>query len=308
MNKQGSVLTKEQYSGAPIERAHLHRGFSSKKTPLKWIRFFRACVLQRQHANDVKKKKINKIWIIIVSILVLMFIIKQYYYFPFTLVFIISILTGIIMTVRTKKRFKKNYTDGFDFFSDYFSAFFTLIEEDLLPQSRITLEANVKSTMLSENLKKKEKHEAKTSGFLSGTNYFYEKEISKGSCFFNDGSIVTFNFTERLRNRIVNKRSASGKRKTKQKYRSVYPFTLKMKIPKAKYIQKQGMDTSKVQMVEDENYYVVKTVRKFDIKNENPEEYNPYSSSSITMFSADYFSLELINLINASYSCVTPRV
>ncbi|PKV52992.1 hypothetical protein ATE84_5125 [Aquimarina sp. MAR_2010_214] len=309
MNKQGSVLTKEQFSGAPIERAHLHRGFTSKKTPLKWIRFFRACVLQREHANDKKKKELKKIWIGALSLIVLGFIINYFFYFPVFILIIASLGIAILFTIKINSKFRKKYTDGFDFFSDYFSAFFTLIEEDLQPQSRISLEANVKDTIQSTNLIKQEKHDANTSGFISGNNYYYEKEISKGSCFLSDGSMLSFNFTERLRNRIITKRGrVSGKQKTKQKYKSVYPFVLKMKIPKTKYILKKEVDKSNIQLAEDTSFYIVKTTRKFDIKNEHPEKYQPYSSSSIEMFSSDYFALELINLINVSYSCVTPRV
>ncbi|TPN85983.1 hypothetical protein [Aquimarina algicola] len=308
MSQQGTVLTAEQFSGAPIERAHLHRGFKSKKTPLKWIRFFRACVLQRENANIKKKKELKKIWFGAVILIALGFLINYFFYFPFFLFILAVIGVAIILTSKTKSKFRKNYTDGFDFFSDYFSAFFALIEEDLQPQSRISLEANVKNTMQSANLVKQEKHQSNTRGFISGSNYYYEKEISNGSCFLSDGCMLSFNFTERLRNRVVKKRSASGKRKTKQKYKSVYPFVLKMKIPKAKYILKSEVDTSDIQLAEDTDFYIVKTIRKFDIRNEHPEKYQPYASSSIEMFSSDYFALELINLINVSYSCVTPRV
>ena len=307
MNNQGTVLTKEQFGGAPIERAHLHRGFSSKKTPIKWIKFFRSCVLQRQNANAKKKKEIKRIWLIVGALIVLNFVMNYFVDFPLFIIDIVAIVVAIVFTIRTNKKFKKNYTDGFDFFSDYFSAFFTLIEEDLIPQSRINLTANLRETKGEENLIRKEQHESKAYGFLSGTNYFYEREISKGNCMFNDGSVINFNFTERLRNRIVKKRSSSGKRKVKSKYKSTYPFILKMKIPKSKYALKTDIDTSNLQLAEDSEFYVIKTIRKFDIRNEEPEKYDPYDGSSISMFSSDYFALELINLINISYSCVAPR-
>ncbi|AIZ42973.1 hypothetical protein [Cellulophaga baltica] len=307
MSQQGSVLTQEQFQGAPIERAHLHRGFSSKKTPLKWIRFFRACVLQRESANTNKKKEIKKVWLITVGAIILSHLIDYVAYFPTTLFFIAAIITAIILNVRIKKKFKKNYTEGFDFFSDYFSAFFTLIEEDLQPQSRITLEANVKDTIEKSNLQKEEEYTSENRGFLSGKDFYYEKIISKGSCFLSDGCTLNFSFSERLRSRIVKKRSASGKRKTKQKYKSIYPFILKMKIPKDKYVLNTAIDKSTLELAEDAEFYIIKTTRKFDIKNEHPEKYEPYRSSSISMFSSDYFALELINLINVSYGCVTPR-
>ncbi|SDE86582.1 hypothetical protein [Cellulophaga baltica] len=307
MSQQGSVLTQEQFQGAPIERAHLHRGFSSKKTPLKWIRFFRACVLQRESANTKKKKEIKKVWLITVGAIILSHLIDYVAYFPTTLFFIAAIITAIILNVRIKKKFKKNYTEGFDFFSDYFSAFFTLIEEDLQPQSRITLEANVKDTIEKSNLQKEEEYTSENRSFLSGKDFYYEKIISKGSCFLSDGCTLNFSFSERLRSRIVKKRSASGKRKTKQKYKSIYPFILKMKIPKDKYVLNTANDRSTLELAEDAEFYIIKTTRKFDIKNEHPEKYEPYRSSSISMFSSDYFALELINLINVSYGCVTPR-
>jgi len=307
MNRQGTILRKEQFDGAPIERAHLHRGFSSKKTPIKWIKFFRACVLQRQNANDKKKKQIKNIWLIALGVFALSLLIGYFTYFPYIFILIVCIIVAIIRTSMIKKKFRKNYSDGFDFFSDYFSSFFTLIEEDILPQSKITFTANLKDTIAKENLLTEESYESETRGFLSGKSFFYEREISRGTCFFNDGSILVFNFTERLRNRIVKKRSASGKRKVKYKYKSVYPFTLKMKILKSNYILKPELDTSKIQLAEDDDFYVIKATRKFDIRNEEPEKYNPYETSSISMFSSDYFSLELINLINTGYSCVTPR-
>ena len=81
-----------------------------------------------------------------------------------------------------------------------------------------------------------------------------------------------------------------------------------MKIPKDTYLLKPEIDRTVLEMAEDPNYYIIKTQRKFDIKNENPEKYEAYTMSSIEMFSSDYFALELINLINISYGCVTPRV
>lgn len=308
MNKQGQILTKEQFGGAPIERAHLHRGFKSKKTPIKWIRFFRACVLQRENANSKRRSFIKKSWILFIGSGIIMTIVADFYHFYIALPIILSLITAIVVNYLTNKKFNKNYTDGYDFFSDYFSAFFTLIEEDLIPQTRILLQASVKKTVESSNLIKEENYNSSRKGFISGKNQFYEKEISKGLCYFNDGSIVSFNFTERIRERIVKKRGrVSGKRKTKLKYKSVYPFTIKMKIPKTKYTLNSKVTKNDVKIVEDNDFYIIKTIRKFDVKKENPNNYNPEEESSITSFSVDYFSLEVINLINASYSCVTPK-
>ena len=312
MNKQGQILTKEQFGGAPIERAHLHRGFKSKKTPIKWIRFFRACVLQRENANSKRKAFLKKSWILIIGLGIIMVVIVNLFDFSGAfgvLLIVLSLITAIVVNYLTNKKFDKNYTDGYDFFSDYFSAFFTLIEEDLQPQTRIFLEANVKRTAETSNFIKEDIVESKASGFISGKNKYYAKEISKGLCYFNDGAIVSFNFAERIRERIVKKRGrVSGKRKTKYKYKSVYPFTLKMKIPKVKYILNPKTSKNDVKIAEDTDFYIIKAIRKFDVKKENPRKYNPEEESSISSFSVDYFSLEVINLINASYSCVTPNL
>lgn len=316
MDKQGNELNREQYIGAPIERAHLHRGFNAKKTPVKWIRFFRACVLQREVAEGKKRKKIKKIWIIFFSVLIGSFVtiplvaispyLKVIPGFLAILIFPVLIVS-IIMTYRTNKKFKKNFIKGFDFFADYFSALFTLIEEDLQLESKIALEANLKDTVTKENLIKNESYSSETRGFLSGKEEHYERVISKGSCFFNDESLIFFQFTEKTRKRIIKKRGSSGKRKIKHKYRAAYPFTIKMKIPKIKYQLNTAIDTKQVSFVEDDEYYVFKVYRKFDVKSENPEQYSPYQKSSITSFAVDYFSLEVINLINTCYSCVTPN-
>jgi len=311
MNKQGQVLTKEQFGGAPIERAHLHRGFKSKKTPIKWIRFFRACVLQRENANSKRKAFLKKSWILFIGLGLIMAVIVQIYHFSgaFSVLSIfLSLIIATAINYLTNKKFNKNYTDGYDFFSDYFSAFFTLIEEDLQPLTRIFLEANVKKTTESTNFIKEDVLKSKASGFISGKNKYYAKEISKGLCYFSDGSIISFNFAERIRERIVKKRGrVSGKRKTKYKYKSVYPFTIKMKIPKSKYTLNSKATKADLKIAEDTDFYIIKAVRKFDVKKENPKNYNPYEESSISSFSVDYFSLEVINLINASYSCVIPK-
>lgn len=311
MNKQGQALTKEQFGGAPIERAHLHRGFKSKKTPIKWIRFFRACVLQRENANSKRKSFLKKSWVVLICMGIIIAIVTNLLSFNGAfgvLSIILTLIVAIIVNFNTNKKFKKNYTDGYDFFSDYFSAFFTLIEEDLQPQSRIFFEANVKKTIEASNLLKEENYNSSGSGFISGKNQFYEKEISKGLCYFNDGSIILFNFKERIRERIVKKRGRiSGKRKIKYKYKSVYPFTIKMKIPKVKYVLNPQASKNNVKIAENNDFYIIKAIRKFDVKKENPTNYNPEEESSISSFSVDYFSLEIINLINASYSCVIPK-
>ncbi|CAZ98490.1 hypothetical protein Q4603_09595 [Zobellia galactanivorans] len=315
MDRQGNELNKEQYIGAPIERAHLHRGFNSKKTPVKWIRFFRACVLQREIAQEKKKKKIKKIWFIFLGIFIGTFITSPltnispaFKILPVTLGMLVfpGLIVAIIMTYRTNKKFKRNFAEGFDFFADYFSALFTLIEEDLQVESKIALEANLKHTITKENLIKNEAYTSETRGFIKGEEEHYERVISKGSCLLYDESLVFFQFTERTRKRIILKRGSSGKRKTKHKYRAAYPFTIKMKIPKHKYQLNPSVDTKEISFVEDDAYYVFKVSRKFDVKKENPEQYNPYKQSSITAFAVDYFSLEVINLINTCYSCVTP--
>ncbi|WP_075343673.1 hypothetical protein [Tenacibaculum agarivorans] len=310
MNRQGNVLDVEQYTGAPIERAHLLRGFNSKKTPVKWIRFFRACVLQRQVAETQKKKKLKKMWTAFFIFSGIAFVAPFIFLplgilFPFIFVFLI---VAALINYFTNRSFKNKFADGFDFFADYFSAFFTLIEEDLQPQSKISLQANLKNTRSKESFINEEPYASNTRGFISGKQNYYQREISKGSCFFNDGSLISFQFTEKVRERIVKKRGrVSGKRKTKYKFKSVYPFTLKMKIPKAKYSLKPNISSELTQMVEENDFYVFKTIRKFDTKKERPDQYNPYNESSITAFAVDYFSLEVINLINTCYSCVTPR-
>ncbi|WP_299838619.1 hypothetical protein [uncultured Tenacibaculum sp.] len=310
MNKQGNVLDIKQYTGAPIERAHLLRGFNSKKTPIKWIRFFRACVLQRQVAEGQKKKKLKKIWTAFFIYLAISFF-SPFLFPPLGVLLFgipIFLIVAIVINYNTNRRFKNKFSDGFDFFADYFSAFFILIEEDLQPQSKISLQANLKNTISKDNFINEETYDSNTRGFISGKQNYYERVISKGSCFFNDGSLVSFQFTEKVRERIVKKRgSVSGKRKTKYKFKSVYPFTLKMKIPKAKYGLQANFSYDLTQMVEEGDFYVFKTIRKFDTKKERPDQYDPYDESSITAFAVDYFSLEVINLINTCYSCVTPR-
>ncbi|SHK22756.1 hypothetical protein [Maribacter aquivivus] len=315
MDRQGNVLNKEQYIGAPIERAHLHRGFNSKKTPVKWIRFFRACVMQREIAREFKNKRIKNTWFIFLGIFVGSFVTiplssisPSLGIIPGALGVLVfpGIIIAIITTYRTNRKFKKNFTEGFDFFADYFSALFTLIEEDLQLDSKIALEANVKDTVTDENLIKNESYTSESRGFISGVEKNYERVISKGSCFFNDESLIFFQFSERTRKRIIKKRGSSGKRKTKHKYRAAYPFTIKMKIPKHKYQLNPTIDTSQISFAEDDQYYVFKVYRKFDVKKENPDQYNPYEESSISSFAVDYFSLEVINLINTCYSCVTP--
>ena len=213
MNKQGSVLTTAQFQGAPIERANLQRGFTSKKTPLKWIRFFRACVLQRDVAQKKNSKQNKTIWLIALAILIFSLVmIFMYNELIYIWLFFVCLITAILLSVRNRSNYTRKYSNGFDFFADYFSAFFTLIEEDLQPLSQISLVANVKSTEDDTNLIKEEDFEAETSGFIKGKNYYYQKEISRGPCLFSDGCLVSFRFTERMRNRTITKRgSVSGK-------------------------------------------------------------------------------------------------
>ncbi|WP_294276711.1 hypothetical protein [uncultured Chryseobacterium sp.] len=288
---------------APIERAHLHRGFSSKKTPLKWIRFFRMCVLQRELSLKKRKKKSYTLWIAYFIIAVAVIFLVPGYWIA---VNIILFLVVLIMDARYRREFRKNYTDGYDFFSDYFSALFTLIEEELPQLGIIHFTANVKDTLAgAEYLKSSADATFETRGFISGKEEFYEKEIAQGYCTLKDGAEVSFSFVEKVRKRIIKKRGTSGKRKTKQKYKSVYPFILKIKLPKSMYQLKTDIDKGDIQMEEDDSFYYMKARRKFDIKDENPDDYSAYQYRSTPVFSVEYFSLEVVNLFNICYGCFT---
>lgn len=288
---------------APIERVHLHRGFSSKKTPLKWIRFFRMCVLQRELSLKKRKKKSYTLWIAYFIIAVAVIFLVPGYWIA---VNIILFLVVLIMDARYRREFRKNYTDGYDFFSDYFSALFTLIEEELPQLGIIHFTANVRDTLAgAEYLKSSADATFETRGFISGKEEFYEKEIAQGYCTLKDGAEVSFSFVEKVRKRIIKKRGTSGKRKTKQKYKSVYPFILKIKLPKSIYQLKTDIDQADIQMEEDDSFYYMKARRKFDIKDENPDDYSAYQYRSTPVFSVEYFSLEVVNLFNICYGCFT---
>ena len=289
---------------APIERAHLHRGFSAKKTPLKWIKFFRLCVIQREVSLAKRKKKTKQIWIAFFILTVLMFFLVPKFWIGINIVLLI---VAIVMNSRLVSAFNKNYTDGYDFFSDYFSAFFTLIEEELPQSGTIQFTANLKDTMTGmDNFKTSENISVKTPGFVSGKEEYYEKELCKGSCQLKDGAEVDFSFVEKIRKRIVRKRGAiSRKTKTKEKYKSVFPFVLKMKLPKSIYQLKPEVNKSDIQLEEDDSFYYLKARRKFDVKSENPNDYTPYSYRSTPILSVEYFTLEVVNLFNVCYGCFT---
>lgn len=288
---------------APIERAHLHRGFSSKKTPLKWIRFFRMCVLQREVAIKKRKKKTNILLVGFLIIATAVFYLVPAYWIAVNITLFVAV---IVMDFRYRREFRKNYSKGYDFLSDYFSALFTLIEEELPQFGTIQFTANVKETLAgTEYLNSSMDATFKTPGFISGKEEFYEKEIGKGYCTLKDGAEVSFSFVEKVRRRIIKKRGTSGKRKTKQKYKSVYPFILKLKLPKSIYQLKADIDKANIQLEEDESFYYLKARRKFDIKDENPNGYSAYQYNSAPLFSVEYFSLEVVNLFNICYGCFT---
>lgn len=287
---------------APIEQAHLLRGFSAKKTPLKWIRFFRLCVMQREVGQKALNKKLRNMWII----LAILGAIATVILLPFSLFAIIPlVIVGAIFNYRFKKEFNEKYSDGYDFFASYFTALFTLMEEEMPFGGVISLKANVKNTISPEFLKSSNDAKFETSGFISGKEEFYEKEIAEGICELRDGAEANFSFVEVLRSRIINKYGTSGKRKTKYKYKTTYPFVLKLKIPKNTYSIKPELNLQDVHMEEDSDFYYMKAKRKFDIKEERPEDYSPYMYNSIQLFSVDYFTLEVMNLLNICYGCFT---
>ncbi|MDY3338066.1 hypothetical protein PG279_02610 [Riemerella anatipestifer] len=131
---------------APIEQAHLLRGFSSKKTPIKWIRFFRLCVLQREEALKARKKKTAIMWGILLGIFILITILAPKI---FTLALFVLLVLGGILNYIYRRNFNKKYADGYDFFASYFTALFTLMEEEMPETGVISLRANVKKTMSS---------------------------------------------------------------------------------------------------------------------------------------------------------------
>lgn len=284
---------------APIEQAHLLRGFDSKKTPVKWIKFFRLCVIQRNVALKKKNKSIKIIWGVFLSIALVAFLLNKYT----AAVVIISLIIALILQSRIKRDFNTKFTDGYDFFSDYFSALFTLIEEELPALGTIRVKANVNNSIDDQYLLESKGITVDTPRFVSGLEQFYEREISNGNCTLKDGTEISFSFVEKIRERTVNKRSQSGKRKTKSKYKSVYPFLLKMTIPKALYDLKPEVAKEDIELNEDESFYYLKARRKFDIKEESPEKYSYFKENSIYDFTTEYFSLEIINLLNICYGC-----
>jgi hypothetical protein len=289
---------------APIEQAHLLRGFSAKKTPLKWIRFFRLCVLQREKAQNKTRKKQGFVFLCftVSIILTLLFFIDFFWQIA-----IPSLIIMIVGLYGFQREFKKKYSDGYDFFASYFSALFTLMEDEMAENEVISLKANVKETFSKEFLKSKEEPEPISP--LSRRKIiieFYEKEICSGTCLLKDGSEAVFSFIETTRKRTAKTTSRSGKRtKTKKKYKSVYPFILKMKFSKSTYALMPGVNFGDLQMEEDEGFYYLRAKRKFDIKEEKPEDYSPYTYNSIQLFSVDYFTLEVMNLLNLCYGCFT---
>lgn len=289
---------------APIEQAHLLRGFSSKKTPIKWIRFFKLCVLQREEALKARKKKTAIMWGILLGIFILITILAPKI---FILALLILLILGGILNYIYRRNFNKKYADGYDFFASYFTALFTLIEEEMPETGVISLRANVKKTMSSEFFKSSNDANFKTQGFISGVEKFYEREICNGTCQLKDGAEANFSFIEVLRNRVINKRGISGKRKVKNKYKTTYPFILKMKIPKSLYILKSDVNSYDLKIEEDDNFYYLRVKRKFDIREEKPEDYSPYMYNSIHLFSVDYFTLEVMNLLNTCYGCFILR-
>lgn len=284
---------------APIEQAHLLRGFDSKKTPLKWIKFFRLCVIQRDVAQKKKAKSIKQIWIAFFVLTGVVVYIGKYQ--PFFI--IILLIIALVLRHRITKDFKTRFTDGYDFFSTYFSALFTLIEEELPPLGTIRVKANVNDSLDSQYLSDSKAINVDTPRFVSAKESFYEREISSGSCILKDGTEIAFSFVEKVRERVVKKRSISGKSKIKSKYKSVYPFLLRMSIPKSLYILKSDVTRDNIQLNEDETFYYLKARRKFDSKEEYPDKYSYSNQKSINDFTSEYFSLEIINLLNISYGC-----
>jgi hypothetical protein len=301
MSKNPSILLSAG-NMAPIEQAHLLRGFSAKKTPLKWIRFFRLCVLQREKALNKTRKKQGFVFLCftVSIILTLLFFIDFFWQIA-----IPSLIIMILGMYSFKREFKKKYSDGYDFFASYFSALFTLMEEEMPEDGVISLKANVKDTLSKEFLKNSTKPKWDTTTLSTIQNDFYEKEICSGSCLLKDSSEAFFSFTEMTRQRIIKRNKTRGRVKTKNKYKSAYPFILKMKFPKSTYSLNQDLKLGDIQFSEDDEFYYMRAKRKFDIKEEKPEDYSPYTYNSIQLFSVDYFTLEVMNLLNLCYGCFT---
>ncbi|TWP29415.1 hypothetical protein ETU09_02930 [Apibacter muscae] len=286
---------------APIERALLLKGFSSTKTPLKWIKFFRLCVLQKQK----EKKKINNRNLLIIFSLLIVYLPLCYLLYdlmplPIILGFILALFTVVYIKYK-KREFRKKFGNGHEFFSDYFSALFTLIEEELPELGTIQLTANMEDSLDHKFLVERKDAHFKTQGFISGKEEFYEKEITKGTSILKDGSEVQFSFVEKTRKRIIRKRGTSGKSKVKYKYKCVFPFIVKIKFPKTTYVLKKNI-ASNIQLNEDENFYYLKVRRKFDVRKEQPKHYSQnLSGNSIELFPIEYFTLEVINLFNICF-------
>ncbi|MGM5630826.1 hypothetical protein O2K51_07965 [Apibacter raozihei] len=282
---------------APIERAYLLKGFSAKKRPLQWIKFFRLCVIQKESQQKKMNKK-NKIFIGITIFIGILLLIMFQINFIFLAMFIVGICCIVILY--RKNRFNKKYGNGYEFFAEYFSAFLTLIEEELTSSGTLHLTANINKTTSSKYLKNKTPAHSNTRGFISGQNLFFEKEIAQGSCKLKDGSLLNFSFVDRTRKRVINKKSLSGKHKTKYKYKSVYPFVMQMQISKSLYSIKSKIN-QEVKINQDNDFYYVKVQRKFDIRKEQPKLYSQTrNSNTIRVFPVEYFVLEVTNLLNLS--------
>jgi len=228
-----------------------------------------------------------------------------------TLLFIISGILGVALLIgwgimQTKKnQLYKKYPDGYDFFASYFSSLFALMEEEIPKTSTISLHANINETCSDQYLKKSVEIKTNMKNVIEKKDMLYEKEICNGTFELKDGAIARFYFTEIIRNRICKKKSASGRKKIKNKYKSTYPFVLSLQLPLSLYELKKDIQLKDLEVKKDEQYYLIKTKRKFDIRAEKSEEYSSYTINSMRLFSVEYFTLEIMNLLNISYGCFT---
>lgn len=300
-------IAKKIFSEKELLAVHKAKTFNYKFKVKKWITFFDEANTLGLHLQNKHKTTLNLVTILAV-ILGLFTVFRGG---GLVVMVFNAVITSIVLVFLFRflvNKLQRNYKGEFLFYDKYVASFFILIEEDLKPNSKIVFQANLKNTIKNGKVIATKKLYRKKAGFVSGSENVYEKEMFRGVFFMIDESIVSFNMKERIRRRVIHSKGrVSGRSKIKKKYKSVYPCVVKMKLPKAKYVLKPDLNNARVNYTDEGDFYVFKVGVKFDPKSDFTDKYFFSKETTIGMYTPEYFSMELVNLINVCYQCVIPK-
>lgn len=214
-----------------------------------WINFFQKMALMDE-LRDTHKVKNFGVWLAVGIIVTVVGVIGMSF---FLYSFILSILgaIGLVVLVLMKR---VGIADIDNRFRQFIFPVVLLLTEEVNPESKLTLAVDLSEPVKKQNFteQKNNQNVSRMFRYPKIKEYYYDVDWFKGQVQLRDGTFLDWAMHETVRKRNITKRSASGKIKTKNKFKLKNTLNLTISFPKSNY---QLSDNQKTGQYKDAGEY-----------------------------------------------------